>query len=378
MAKKFIKKSARPHPSESAAEPSDKAYPAEPAELEAQRQRLKKAAASGAEALKSPTPSTTPALQPTAPPAPPAPLTALAAVWPASAPAQGAPKSTQPVAQPTKIAVEWQPTQAPAKPAPLTAEVPKPPSGPKITVTFILPEPSAKRVTLTGDFNGWSLDATPMKRHEDGHWKTTLDLAPGRYQVQVHRRWAVDARPAGPRERLEPTRHAQLGARSPGLIVATDCGFHSRRRGACAAGGGLPHAPGLDCQTASGFRLLASRRGASAAGLRGFASRPQVPTGRCVRLCIRAHGAYTAKGCSAMARCADGSRFGRGVPHTAEQMVVCKVVERIFGCKPESVELSERILGLSEASSVKVRMGLHAIGFTLLNGVLVGVFPKKR
>lgn len=193
MAKKFVKKSARPHPSESAVEPSDKAYPVEAAELEAQKRRMKKAAAMGAEALKPPQPSTTPALQPTALPAPPAPLTPLAAVWPTSAPAQGASKSTQ-AAQPTKISVERQPTQAPAKPAAAAAEAPKPSLPPKIMVTFILPASEAKRVTLTGDFNGWSSDASPMKRGEDGRWETTVELAPGRYQYKfvVDGQWIPD------------------------------------------------------------------------------------------------------------------------------------------------------------------------------------------
>ena len=58
------------------------------------------------------------------------------------------------------------------------------PVPPQVKVTFVLPEPNAKRVSLSGEFNGWSPEATPMKRHEDGHWETTVSLAPGRYQYK--------------------------------------------------------------------------------------------------------------------------------------------------------------------------------------------------
>jgi len=51
-----------------------------------------------------------------------------------------------------------------------------------LSVIFALPKPDAKRVSLCGEFNDWSPGATPMTRHNDGHWKTTVALAPGRYQ----------------------------------------------------------------------------------------------------------------------------------------------------------------------------------------------------
>lgn len=192
MAKKSTKKSGRPLPAESRTESLDRAYPVEPAELAGQKQRLQKAAAMGAQALKPLTPTTTSDLQPTAAATPPPPLTPLAAVWPTSAPAEGASKSAQ-EAQPTKIPVEWQPTQAPRKVAAAAEEL-KSSSPPKIMVTFILPEREAKRVTLSGGFNGWSPDATPMKRYEDGHWETTVELAPGRYQYKfvVDGQWIPD------------------------------------------------------------------------------------------------------------------------------------------------------------------------------------------
>ena len=117
-----------------------KKYPAEPHELNAQRQRLKKAAALGAEALKSPAPAAAPGLQPEPP------------------------KSTG--------------TAAVAAPgARLTAAK-------TFKVTFVLFEPEAKQVALGGDFNQWAADATPMQRQAGGQWEIAVGLAPGRYEYK--------------------------------------------------------------------------------------------------------------------------------------------------------------------------------------------------
>jgi 1,4-alpha-glucan branching enzyme len=69
-----------------------------------------------------------------------------------------------------------------------------PPASPKVKVTFVLPKADAKRVSLSGDFNGWSPDATPMSRDSSGHWEMTVDLAPGRYQYKfiVDGEWIPD------------------------------------------------------------------------------------------------------------------------------------------------------------------------------------------
>ena len=48
---------------------------------------------------------------------------------------------------------------------------------PSARVAFVLPLCDAKRVSLSGDFNGWSPDTIPMKRNGDGHWETTVELA---------------------------------------------------------------------------------------------------------------------------------------------------------------------------------------------------------
>jgi 1,4-alpha-glucan branching enzyme len=78
---------------------------------------------------------------------------------------------------------------------PVVADTPRPPAGPrKVTVTFTLLEPDAKRAAVSGDFNEWSPAGAPMRRHEGGHWETTLELAPGRYQYKfiVDGEWIPD------------------------------------------------------------------------------------------------------------------------------------------------------------------------------------------
>ena len=91
-----------------------------------------------------------------------------------------------------------------------------PAQGPKLTapktlsVSFALHKPDAKRVSLCGDFNGWSPTATPMKRHDDGHWGTTVTLAPGRYQYKfaVDGEWIAD--PAA--QKNVPNEHGSLNS----------------------------------------------------------------------------------------------------------------------------------------------------------------------
>lgn len=67
---------------------------------------------------------------------------------------------------------------------------------PRVKVTFVLPPCpcGAQRVSLCGDFNGWLPDATPMELCKDGHWETTVELAPGRYEYKFVRdgEWMPD------------------------------------------------------------------------------------------------------------------------------------------------------------------------------------------
>jgi hypothetical protein len=214
MAKKSLKKATKQLALEPGAKQSDSAYPAEPHELNGQRQRLKKAAAVGAVALKSSAPAATPALHPAPAAASSPPLSPLAALWPSLAPAQAASKPSQaparkvhaepvkaaapyvspvPAAQPAKLPVQWEPTPSPGKAA-VVAKAPKPTATRSVKVSFVLLDLGAKQVSLSGEFNGWSPNATPMKRDEAGHWETTLQLAPGRYQYKfiVDGEWIPD------------------------------------------------------------------------------------------------------------------------------------------------------------------------------------------
>jgi 1,4-alpha-glucan branching enzyme len=63
-----------------------------------------------------------------------------------------------------------------------------------LSVRFTLHKPEAKGVSVCGDFNGWSPSATPMKGNNNGHWETTVALAPGRYQYKflVDGEWLLD------------------------------------------------------------------------------------------------------------------------------------------------------------------------------------------
>jgi len=204
MAKKSLTKATKPLAPEAGAKPSDRAYPAELHELNGQRQRLKKAAAVGAETVKSSAPAATPDLHTTPVAVSSPPLTPLAALWPTPAPAQGASKPSQgparkvqagpvkaaapyaspvPAAPAVKLPVQWEPTTSPGKAA-AVAEAPKRTATRSVKVSFVLLDLGAKQVSLSGEFNGWSPNATPMKRHHDGHWETTVALAPGRYQYK--------------------------------------------------------------------------------------------------------------------------------------------------------------------------------------------------
>jgi 1,4-alpha-glucan branching enzyme len=60
----------------------------------------------------------------------------------------------------------------------------KPAKPQTVAVKLTLTKPDAKSVSVCGDFNGWSVGATPMKRRPNGQWETALELKPGRYQYK--------------------------------------------------------------------------------------------------------------------------------------------------------------------------------------------------
>ncbi len=98
-------------------------------------------------------------------------------------------------AQSPKPAAQPEPIKLPEKAA-VVAEAPMLSVVQKVKVTFVFPtcQCCPKRVSLSGDFNGWSPDATPMKQYDDGHWETTVELAPGRYEYKFVRdgEWMPD------------------------------------------------------------------------------------------------------------------------------------------------------------------------------------------
>jgi 1,4-alpha-glucan branching enzyme len=63
-----------------------------------------------------------------------------------------------------------------------------------VKVTFVLADLGANQVSLSGGFNGWAANATPLKRNENGHWQTIVALAPGRYEYKfvVDGEWIPD------------------------------------------------------------------------------------------------------------------------------------------------------------------------------------------
>jgi hypothetical protein len=210
MAKKSLKKTTKRLAPDVGGKQADSAYPAEAHELKGQRQRLKTAAAAGAEALESPKAAATPGLHPALGAPASRPLTPLAALWPTPPPSPGASGPSEaparkvktmatkaaavqvspaPAPQPAKLPIQWHG-------APAVVEAPAPPGPSKVKVTFVLPRADAEHVSLSGEFNGWSPGATPMKRCEDGHWEAVVELEPGRYQYKfiVDGQWICDPR----------------------------------------------------------------------------------------------------------------------------------------------------------------------------------------
>jgi 1,4-alpha-glucan branching enzyme len=61
-------------------------------------------------------------------------------------------------------------------------------------VPFVIKGVDAKRVSVTGDFSGWSEDGIRLVRGREGEWQTTLELEPGEYQyrLRVDGEWRDD------------------------------------------------------------------------------------------------------------------------------------------------------------------------------------------
>lgn len=213
MSRKSSKKPAQTPVPGPESTPAGTAYPADQAELNAQNARLKKAAAAGAGALKS---SATSAEPPSTAVPDAKPSTMLETLKPQSAvpkapPVQTverAPQSQSPgsatAPPPAPVRAQVSPSGPPAPPKQNVAPATSPPGQSRhathasdtVDVTFVLLEPAAKHVSVRGEFNGWSAEATPLTRHDDGHWETSVPLSPGRYEYKffVDGQWVPDPR----------------------------------------------------------------------------------------------------------------------------------------------------------------------------------------
>lgn len=60
--------------------------------------------------------------------------------------------------------------------------------------TFTLDAPSARQVSLVGDFNHWNPLKHPMRRNSEGVWQKAVMLGPGTYEYKfwVDERWVSD------------------------------------------------------------------------------------------------------------------------------------------------------------------------------------------
>src|SRR5262245_24813925 len=66
-------------------------------------------------------------------------------------------------------------------------------------VNFICIAPTARQVSLTGDFNGWDPEATQMQRQPDGSWLVQVVMHRGHhhYLFLIDGRAALDPRAQG-------------------------------------------------------------------------------------------------------------------------------------------------------------------------------------
>jgi hypothetical protein len=65
-------------------------------------------------------------------------------------------------------------------------------------VRFVLVDPSARGVSVVGDFNDWTKDAAPLREQRDGVWTVSVPVPAGRHEYAfiVHREhgdeWVAD------------------------------------------------------------------------------------------------------------------------------------------------------------------------------------------
>jgi len=64
----------------------------------------------------------------------------------------------------------------------------------KTSVEFILNLPQAQSVAVAGSFNNWEPARTPLRKTDQGIWRTTAPLPAGRYEYRfvVDGEWLAD------------------------------------------------------------------------------------------------------------------------------------------------------------------------------------------
>jgi Carbohydrate-binding module 48 (Isoamylase N-terminal domain) len=66
---------------------------------------------------------------------------------------------------------------------------------PKVFVRLVLLQPTARSVSVVGDFNGWNPAQTKLERTDGGMWTVTIPLKPGRYEYMFvidGKQWVAD------------------------------------------------------------------------------------------------------------------------------------------------------------------------------------------
>src|SRR5437868_5269868 len=51
---------------------------------------------------------------------------------------------------------------------------------------FTFQAPTTLQVSLAGDFNNWDSSAAPMHKGNDGIWRLSVPLGPGRYEYRFY------------------------------------------------------------------------------------------------------------------------------------------------------------------------------------------------
>jgi 1,4-alpha-glucan branching enzyme len=55
-----------------------------------------------------------------------------------------------------------------------------------IPTQFAFQHPLTRQVSLAGDFNNWDTRAAPMQKGNDGVWRLSVPLEPGRYEYRFY------------------------------------------------------------------------------------------------------------------------------------------------------------------------------------------------